>query len=119
MAAQESFPWTTTEHCERYCQLVKAQQKLLRTAWDDLELGVDNQTELLKATATRAEEIWHDALRHAEHQRANVLEQIEDAKARTDRTRGELSDETFAETEARRPKVPASRLYCAMRQLTS
>lgn len=99
MAPEESYPWTLTEHSERYCQLLKSQQKLLRIAWDDLELTVDDQTSSLKAIALRAEDVWREALKHAENQRASVREQIEDAHTRTERIRGEMSDEPFTEVQ--------------------
>ena len=99
MTAQESFPWTTTEHCERYCQLVKAQQRLLRSAWDDLELTADIQANELKATANQAEGVWREALRQVENQRATVREQIDDAQSRIEKLKSELSDETFSEPE--------------------
>ena len=101
MNGADSFPWTTTEHCERYCQLVKSQQRLLRSAWDDLELSADEQASQLKETANQAEDVWREALRHVENQRASVREQIDDAHSRIDRLKGELSDEAFPETEVR------------------
>ena len=104
MTVQDSFPWTTTEHCERYCQLVKSQQRLLRSAWDDLDLTADDQAGQLKATANQAEDVWREALRQVENQRATVQEQIDDANSRSNKLKSELSDETFPETEVGRSK---------------
>lgn len=101
MTGQDSFPWTTTEHCERYCQLVKSQQRLLRSAWDDLELTADDQASQLKETAQSAEDVWREALRQVENQRASVREQIDVAITRTDKLKSELSDEAFSESEVR------------------
>ena len=99
MTAQDSFPWTTTEHCERYCQLVKSQQRLLRSAWDDLDITADDQATQLKTTANQAEDVWREALRQAENQRASVREQIDDARSRIEKLQSELSDEDYTETE--------------------
>ena len=99
MTALENFPWTTTEHCERYCQLVKSQQTLLRCGWDDLELTADDQISSLKGVALRAEDVWRDALRQIESQRASLREQIQEAESRVNRLKSELSDESFPGTE--------------------
>lgn len=91
--------WTSSEHCERYCHEVRSQQKLLKTAWDDLELGSDLQARNLRSIAASAENVWTDSVKLAETQRAAAREQVDDAKSRIEKLMGELSDETFAEAE--------------------
>ena len=100
MSTHESSPWTTSEHCERYCHCFKEQLNLLKAAWDDLELSIDEQTQSVKDISQRAENVWRDALSQIESQRAITREQIEDASSRIERLKGELSDETFPD-----PKV--------------
>jgi hypothetical protein len=91
--------WTTSEHCENYCQGVKSQQKLLKTAWEDLDLGSDLQARKLRSIAASAENVWTDSVKLVETQRAAAREQIDDAKSRIEKLMGELSDETFADSE--------------------
>lgn len=99
MACLEGSPWTISEHCERYCQQLKTQQKLLRTAWDDLDVVSEEQVNRLEEVALKAENVWREALQHAENQRASVREQIDDATSRTRQVRSELSDETFPDVQ--------------------
>lgn len=107
MDTQENSPWTTSEHCKRYCHCLKEQLKCLKIAWEDLEFSVDEQTQQVKDISQRAEDVWRDALNHTENQRAIIREQIDDAASRIERVKSELSDETFTDS-----KVPRYYRYC-------
>ena len=91
--------WTSSDHIENYSLCVRSQQKLLRTAWDDLELSPDLQAQSLQGIAASAEEVWKEAVKLAETQRTTARERINDAKARIEKLKGELGDETFAESK--------------------
>ena len=101
--------WTTSEHCEKYCQHVKTQQSLLQKVWDDLEIPSEEQTQQLLDTAHKAEEVWKDALRVAERQRGTVREQIDQAQRQTAKLQAELSDEVFPDEEVQHPETSATR----------
>jgi len=87
--------WTSSDHCEKYALCVKSQQKLLRTAWNDLELSSDLQAQNLRSIAASAEAVWTDSVKLAETQRETAREQIDEAKSRIEKLMGELSDENF------------------------
>ena len=91
--------WTSSDHIENYSLCVRSQQKLLRTAWDDLELSSDLQAQNLQGIAASAEDFWKEAVKLAETQRTTAQERIYEAETRIEKLKGELSDETFAESK--------------------